>query len=714
MKFYQQWTGCRLPVAGEQETFPATVPGNIQQDYARAAGFPDVMMDTNVRMFEALENDTWEYCARLCYEKKAGERVWFVSKGIDYRFEIFLNRVSLLTQEGMFRPVELELTEKLTGEDTLTVRVYPHPKRPGAAPGTRDEADASCKSAVSYGWDWNPRLLISGMWQEAYIETRDDYYISECEPVYTLAEDFSEAKLRLDYCCDRPCRITVMDREGQILYNGADQEITWKDPHLWWCNGQGEAYLYRYRVENDGYLREGTFGLRRVRLLRNADADEKDFFPKPRYDAPITLELNGRRIFMKGTNYVNPDIFWGQIDERTYREQLELVRDANMNIVRLWGGAAFCKEPFYRLCDEMGILVWQEFMLACNAYPNDANYLRVLEAEASHMIRQLRSHPCIAFWCGGNELYNSWSGMHDQSLPLRLLDKLCYELDREKPFLRTSPLTGMGHGCYVFYEPKRMGGDAFQCFQNASCTAYTEFGVPSISSRKQLEKIIPADQLEEISDTPAWRMHHAIGAWLPQSHACLEILEHYFGKDADLDTRIAQSDWLQSEGSRAMYEEARRQAPHCSGALNWCFNEPWITAANCSIVSYPAQPKPAYFAVREALRSVCASARIPKFDWVSGEEFTAQLWLLNDSGETVTREVKAALEIGGVEYPLISQTITAQPRCNAQGVQVYLRLPRVAATQMVLHLDTGDDARSSYRLCYRQLPERSAPKAMNL
>ncbi len=716
MKFYQKWQGVRICNGKPCETFDATVPGNIQNDYARHSNWGDPMYGENCTKFTELENDAWEYRTRLAYTKGAEETVWFVSGGIDYRYDIFLNGSCIYTYEGMFKPVELELTERLLGNDELCVHIYPHPKRDGAWKGSRDEADASCKPPVCYGWDWNPRLLISGMWQEAYIETRNEAYIGFCEPRYRLDQDFSKATVWFDIDCKVPCTVKLYDREENLLYCGDGSSFELDTPKLWWCNGQGEAYLYKWTVENTSCTKSGSLGFRQVKLLRNVDAHDPSGFPKSRYAAPITLELNGRRIFMKGSNFVNPDIFWGKITDRDYETLLDLAKDANMNILRLWGGASFCKPAFYELCDQKGMMVWQEFMLACNAYPNDERYLSVLEGEATAMIKALRHHASLVMWCGGNELFNGWSGMSDQSLPLRLLGSLCYRLDREKPYLMTSPLEGMGHGGYMFYDKKYPWGDVFRCFQAAKHTAYTEFGVPSISAMEALEQIIPAEELGAITETPSWKLHHAMRAWRPQSHACVESLEMYFGKDASVAERIEQSDWLQVEGMKAIYEEARRQWPHCSAALNWCFNEPWITAANCSVVRYPAIPKPGYYAVRDALRSKLFSARIPKFDWKSGERFTAQIWLLNDSRETCSASVEVLLRIGALEIPLLVwDHASEETNCNLEGASVCCVLPEEDTGEMTLVLKSShSDMSSQYKLLYERQRRIPQPKGMNM
>ena len=714
MIFKQTWQGIRISDSGT-EVFAATVPGNIQKDYGRAIGLTDVMYGENCTRFEPFEGDSWEYCALLDFSLRAGERAYLVCEGVDYKFDILLDGELLLSDEGMFHKVEIDLTEKATPGSKLTIHIYPHPKREGAFVRTRDEADASCKPPVSYGWDWNPRLLISGLWQDAYIETRTKDYIRSAEAGYTLAKDFSSATVDFDIDCDVPCTVELFDREGKKLYSGDGKEVVVKDPKLWWCNGQGEPYLYSYTVKNATETRRGTIGFRRVRLLRNPGAYDPHGFPKSRYDAPFTLELNGRRIFLKGSNWVNPELFWGEITKATYEPLIDLAKDANMNILRMWGGAGFAKEAFYDLCDEKGILVWQEFMLACNAYPNEDGYLAVLEKEARAMIPRLRAHACLALWCGGNELFNGWSGMTDQSLPLRLLNKLCYELDRDHPFLMTSPLTGMGHGGYTFFDG-RYGTDAFQSFQAANCTAYTEFGVPSISPMEALKTIIPPEELGEITLSPSWRLHHALRAWMPGSHACPDVLEKYFGKPASVADQVAQSDILQCEGLKGIFEEARRQKPHCSAALNWCFNEPWTTAANCSIVRYPAIPKPGYYAVKEALRPTLFSARIAKFDWKSGEKFKAQIWFLNDSPEAQKSSVDVILTIGDLTYNLLCWDKAETPANeNTEGCEVCLVLPDVEADHFTLELRSKDGRFSSkYTLVYRLVRKVAAPKGMNM
>lgn len=711
MKFSQQWTGYRIHEGVCDKGFPASVPGSIQYDYAKAHKFPDVMYSDNYKKYEELENDFWEYRTSLSYTKNEGESVWFVSLGIDYRYDILLNGEIIYSHEGLYTSVELDLTERLCGNDTLCVRIYPHPKRPDATPD-RSQADHCCKPPVCYGWDWNPRLLVSGMWQEAWVETRDDAFIGNCEVRYILNEDMTAAEVTVSVEYDVPCTITLTDAQGNVVYRGSERTFTVNNPHLWWCNGQGEPYLYSWKVESKRDLREGTVGFRRVRLLRNIGADDPKTFPKTRYDVPMTLELNGRRIFMQGSNWVNPELFWGRATDERYEELIRYARDAHMNIFRMWGGSGPCKSSFYELCDRYGILCWQEFMLACNCYPDEEHYLKVLEKEATSIILSLRSHACLAFWGGGNELFNGWSGMTDQSLPLRLLNKLCYEYDREHPFLATSPLMGVGHGCYAFCR-EDMGGDAFQSFSGSSMIAYTEFGIPSLSSVEILEKIIPENERFPLRPTKSWVAHHALGAWGDEAWACPQLLKDYFGEPQSLAEMVEESQWLQSVGYKASFEEMRRQWPHCSAAINWCYDEPWLTAANNSLLSYPAVPKSGYYAVQASLRPVMFSARIPKFDWKGGEVFRAGIWLLNSTQESVSGNVRVTLKIGENELLLLEWNgATAPANANTEGAQVCCTLPNTDAGEMRLCLESANGLSSEYRLLYR--PSDTVKKTVTL
>ena len=711
MIFKQTWQGknCRT-----EEVFPASVPGNIQRDFGIFKKFGDVNYADNYKQYIPYEDDFWEYSTTLDYKKNEGERVLFVTEGIIYKYEISLNGEKIYEYEGMYKRVELDLSKRLCGNDELKILIYPHPKSKNGAAGTRDEADESCMPPVCYGWDWNPRLLVSGLWEDAYIETRDDGYVSDHEVFQSLSDDFGEGYLTFKYSCKLPCEISVYDAENNLVGVAENGELTVKSPKLWWCNGQGEQYLYKYVISNEKSRAEGYFGFRRIRLVRNIGKDGPRTFPKGRYEAPITVEINGRRIFAKGSNWVNPDVFWGAVDEERLTTLVSLARDCNMNIFRMWGGAGLAKMKFYDLCDRYGIMVWQEFPLACNNYKGKPHYMNVLRSEALSIITKLRRHPSLAIWCGGNELFNSWSGMDDQSPPLRLLNSLCFTHDEGRPFLMTSPLFGMAHGGYTFYH-ERQGGEVFTAFGESENTAYTEFGVPSVASVDVIKRIIPKDEQFPPRDTAAWRAHHGFGAWMPDSWVCLPTYEQYFGKPTSLEELVEGTTLLECEGYHFIFEEARRQWPACSMAINWCYNEPWNTAAGNNLIEYPVKPKPCYDYVKNALRPVLFSAKAKKLVWKAGEYFEFDLWLLNDTQKVAKGEVRACVELGGETFEVLRWNAEADSNRNAQGPTARFMLPNVSASRLKLILESDGEKRSEYVFLYRPDEKKlQGPKVLNL
>ena len=191
MKFYQNWKGTVLTGDDKGFEFAANIPGNIQNDYAIAKNWGDLNFSDNCLKYKDIEEVTWQYKTKLNFKKNGNERVYFVSHGIDYFSSLSLNGKELLRHEGMFSDVEYDLTDILTGDDELCVTIYPHPKRENAPKDTRDEADTSVKPPVCYGWDWHPRILYSGIWQETYIETRTTGFIKDVQIHYTLSDVIS-------------------------------------------------------------------------------------------------------------------------------------------------------------------------------------------------------------------------------------------------------------------------------------------------------------------------------------------------------------------------------------------------------------------------------------------------------------------------------------------------------------------------------------------
>ncbi|HEY1848092.1 MAG TPA: hypothetical protein VGG37_02745, partial [Opitutaceae bacterium] len=368
---------------GAPEWIPAEVPGAVQLDWARATGLPDFAHGSNARLYDGLEDFHWLYRTEVPEARPgASEELAFVCGGVDYAFEVRLGGRPVHAQEGMFTPFEVDVSGCAAGT-ALEILVRPAPKRPGAPPG-RAEASASCKPAVSYGWDWHPRLIPLGIWRPARFCIRPRKRVGPVDFRYALAADLGAAEITVEAPQAPGCSWTLEEPSGRVALESSEPSARLERPRLWWCHDQGEPFLYTLVVRAaGGDVVRRKVGLRRVRLVMNEGGWRTgQGFPASRAYPPATIELNGRRIFAKGSNWVSSDVFPGRVRDDDLRALAGLAKRSNFNLLRCWGGAVVNPEAFFEACDEMGLLVWQEFPLACNDYPDDAGYLAVLGRES--------------------------------------------------------------------------------------------------------------------------------------------------------------------------------------------------------------------------------------------------------------------------------------------------------------------------------------------
>lgn len=696
----------REKTAKLERSVPSRVPGAVQLDWARAEGWPPHFQADEYRRYDWMSDVFWTYRASLPEgNMPAEEQMFLVCLGADYQCEVRVGGDLRHAQEGMHIPFEIDVTTDAGRE--IEILIFPAPEGEGQAIPERVPR-IDCKPPVAYGWDFHPPLIPLGLWDETFVEKRPSSHLRRVELFPLLHRDLTGADVRLEVDLTGPPAGTLLwtlrDRDGNIALErqqavtGPRQILsaTLDRVDLWWPNGQGDPVLYRSRVEwRDGQntlfdARESHIGFRRIRLVK-VDGWDGGPWPLTQSNPPATFEVNGRTIFAKGTNWAPIDIFPGTVTKDAYRVQLTAARDANMNLIRCWGGGFVNKESFFDLCDEMGLMVWQEFTRACHRYADDPRYLDVLDRESRAIIGRLRSHPSLVLWCGGNELFNSWSQNTEQDLHLRLTARNCFDLDPQTPYIHTSPFMGIGHGPYWF--DIAGGGSVFQIFADSKRTGYCEFGVPGAPSAETLRRIIPAAELFPPKRGTAWETHFGLGAWGGDKDSWLmpQIIGKYLGAPSDIDDLAWKSQLLQAVGYKVIFEEARRQKPYCAMALNWCFNEPWPCAANNSLIAWPAEPKPALAAVSESLRPVLASARAPRFDWSEGEVFEAELWMLNDSPDPVAAgQVEASLHIAGSEIPLARWSFeTLVENTNLRGPTARCMLPTIPEDLFRLRLSVS-------------------------
>jgi beta-mannosidase len=230
--------------------------------------------------------------------------------------------------------------------------------------------------------------------------------------------------------------------------------------------------------------------------------------------------------------------------------------------------------------------------------------------------------------------------------------------------------------------------------------------MPAPASVSILKTIIPENELWPPEPGTSWESHHAYNAWVGNTWLCQEIIEDYFGPSKSLEVLVANGQLMQGEGYKCIYEEARRQKPYCSMAANWCFNEPWPTAANNSLISYPNVPKPGFYEVKNACRPVLASARLPKFSWKAGEIFNAELWMLNDLPAVVSEgKITVKIEAAGEKVTLLEWNYGKMAAgINQAGPTVRYKLASWPADRfkILLEVDGHPEYNSVYTLAYKQ------------
>ena len=725
---------CGTPI----DPVPATVPGAVQLDYANAKNYAPYYYGLNFKQFDWMEDEFFFYDTTLDFNINDGETALLCFDGIDYRFEISLDGKIVYEGEGIFTPVVLDVTDYAGKKTALRVTIYPIPKRPGK-PRDRQQASACCKPPSSYEWDWHPRLVPSGIWEPAHLDVIPAGTPRDLEASYRLSDDLGSVTVNAEVRLygDGEVKAELISPNGDIVATqsqiGKNKDIinftlTLDDPLLWYPRCYGDQPRYTLRVVGTEAV-ERKIGFRRSKLILSEGSNIfESKFPKGPICAPMQLEINGVKVFAKGSNWVNTEIFPCLATPKRYDELIQLAYDNNMNIFRMWGGQYINHDYFYDKCDELGIMIWQEFMLSCNLYPDDDCYLDVLEKEAVSIVKKLRTHPCLALWCGGNELFNSWSGLTVQTHALRLLDKICYEYDRFTPYNMTSPLHGVSHGSYVkvvYPEAERRAGDfshghEFICdVKSSKSTAYTEFGCNGGSRKEYILKYIMDEKnyADCNENNDIWREHHAFKAWNESCWLGIPDVAYFFGGHESVDDLIDKSIYLQDMCYKTMFEEMRRQAPFCTMAINWDFNEPWPSAAGNSLINWPAKPKSALTAVGDALRPTILSLEIPHNRFITDEVMVGTLWVLNDNSDMApAASAKVYLINGDTKTELAKiNTDAVAPRQNGKFGKFEFKIPKDLPQRFTIALECAEHPHwnSTYDLVHNTVVKDASVTVMD-
>jgi beta-mannosidase len=695
-----RWRDAHLPQSKDRRHWiTGRVPGTVQHDLWLAGAIANPYRGRNSLLAEWAPQRTWLYRRAFTVgEDLRGSRVQLSFEGIDYEGAFYLNGELLGTHRSMFTPARFEVGELLRyGEENLLAVVL-EPAPPEQPQVGRTSRVRTHKSRMTYWWDFCPRMVHLGIWDEVWLKATGAVRIDALRVRATLdhpvgqvfnltdssqpqgilrSEDSAQddrgatvtVTLRLSSAGERAARVALVVRDGEREAARREVDVTLPegesevqlalalpDAELWWPNGYGAQKLYEVVATvavrgEEGWVtsdaERGRFGVREVRFEANEGA--------PDGARPYRLVVNGQPIYLKGWNWVPIDVMYGVPRPEKRRHLLRLAQRAHVTMLRVWGGGLIEQEAFYDLCDELGILVWQEFIQSSSGIedtpPDDPDFLAFMRAEAEAIVPRKANHPSLALWGGGNELQDAKHRPAGESQPLlALLREVVSALDPERTWLPTSP-TGPTfgnaveniaadpdgqhdvHGPWIYQGLEKQ----YTLANMGTSLLHSEFGVEGITNLSTLEWVAAGEALRPVSrDHPFWEH---LGAWWVWD----ERWRTFWGdiEALSLPQLVRATQFIQAEGLRYAVEANRRRWPRHSGSFPWQFNEPYPMAACTSAVDYFGQPKPVYYAVARAYAPVSVTAQFDRIAWGGYEQVEETVWGsgIGDRGSVEARVV---------------------------------------------------------------------------
>ncbi len=710
------------------KAIPGSVPGDVYGDLERAGKLPSIYYGENSQRLAWVAGREWWY--RKSFAVPGGWNRKIVRlrfAGVDYLADVWLNGQPLGRHEGQFTPFEFDVSEHLRygHENVLTVRIHAAPpsvrKELVATPGKEwplmqamRAAYPFWKSMTNSGWDWGTPLITMGIWKPVRLIASNGIWLSELVVLPALPPPYGSALLRVrvrvnakaparvklaceSRCLTAPAPGARAERAVDIASGGQDATLELKidQPRLWWPNGYGPQNLYELsltaRPERGGNILDRIstrFGIRDLQMLANPEsADGREYvdystgkpvtikLPQPPPPRKYLMQINGRRIFAQGANWLPCDLLFGRARKPAYEHLIRLAARANFNLFRVWGGGLIDKEEFFDLCDRYGIMLFQEFPNAGPRLPETDEALAITARETRQILPLLVNHPCIVRYGGGNEWYRT----AQDSRQMAQLRNICNDFDPTRPYHDPDPeVIAQRHGphwydhaqhyrTYNTGRPLTAGPD--------DPLEWTEYGASGASSVETLKRIMPPESLWPVRDSdPHWIWHKAFRAFGAGNWLAPAEFSYLFGDPPDLETMVRCSQFVQAEGLRYANQAMRRRKWHRSACAFWTFNEPWPNAAHGCVVEFYGRPKMAYYYAKQSYAPVDISAVYGSLSCNAGKPMDVQVWVTNDGprqfpdrrwryriydtrgrlqtehARTVTIPAEASAEIGKVDW----------------------------------------------------------------
>ncbi len=532
------------------------------------------------------------------------------------------------------------------------------------------------------GWDWGITQMETGFMGTTKLIACDTARLDYVYTTQDFAKDYSSVAVTVTAEATSPAggetsftaTLGDVSKTGKVtLKPGANKvslTLDVKNPKLWWPTGYGAQPLYALSVKLGDDTCTKKVGLRKAEVYNEEDSEPDPATGKK--GKPMVVVVNGRRIFCKGADWIPCDAFENRQTREKYRDLLDSAIAANMNILRVWGGGQFEHPAFYELCDEMGILLWHDFMFSCATYPGDERFLAGVRKEIAHQLRHLRDHACIALWCGDNECIGAakWFDRDEkvraQNIQLcvaraKELETLCAKYDPTRCFWPSSPCLGPGNygdgwkddssGDMHFWQVW-FGDKPFLHYYSVRPRFCSEFGFQSYPTKEEALTFVTPDQLNPTAPDFAYHQKCPNG-----NKFILQMLLRNFRFPDGVDAVLYLSQVQQAMAIRTAVEAWRHLQPRCMGVIYWQLNNNW-PVASWSSLDYSGKWKQLHYNIKRAYAPVAISAG-PKW----GDPSTIEIWAVNDHDE----EFKGTAAIdqwtfGGEKKVLATVPATIAPR----------------------------------------------------
>jgi len=622
---------------------PATVPGTVQTDLLAAGRIPDPFVGTNEAQLQWIGLADWQYQRTLDADPAllARDHVDLVFDGLDTFAEVFVNGVKLLSADNQHRRWRVPVKAALKPGANLITIAFKSPikklqpdllKQPYVLPGAYDSAFGDeppakhtstyvRKSPYHYGWDWGPRYVTEGIWREVRLEAWDEaridgFRIRQDQVAADHARLSAEFEIESDGTRTVELTVTPTAPDGAVLpvvrqtvtlapgLNRVSVPVPIAAPKLWWPAGYGRQDLYRFdaSVALDGAVvakAERRSGLRTVELRRETDAWGKS----------MGFVINGVPIFAKGANLIPFDSFSPRVSDEKMREILTSARDANMNMLRMWGGGHYQSDAFYAMADELGLMIWQDFMFGGAIPPYDVAFRENTRVEAVEQVKRLGDHPSIVLWSGNNEVQAGWETWGDRikfktSIPTEERERIVIGMttlfgqvlrgavaqnDPDTPYWAGSPSTDYDGAADQLTDGDRHywdvwgGSKPVEEYLHVTPRFMSEYGLQSQPEMRTLKTIAKPQDMSV--NSPVMRAHQKYAKGEGNDRILFYIRRNY-GEPKTFEDFVYLSQVMQAEGIELAALHHRSSRPQTMGSMYWQLNDVWPGASWSSVDYY--------------------------------------------------------------------------------------------------------------------------------